>query len=406
MILERMGLEPEAYYEPEDFQFIFEYNTPETISILGNAAASISDMILQTIGREIKNLDRQKFFDKQRKREDNKTNKSERSATHGDRIQDRRGLSDTRSEIGRNGGDLRKVRYDTQDIPQKPQNGDVSEPAASRQADSAFGGDRSDSEHRWNRSTQLLKASRLRTKLRIRWAGWLIWTVWRHRRRNWWPGNWFTNNAAKIISEKAEDTASAEQSPFLPSMGICHSRPLMKPHLGSNFEDSKLRICYQYKRNRPPAENVAFLKDEYKTGGKGYISGYTCFRGFQSTAYILARVRALYTRKHPDDVGTGRQEDTELFEWGYMPQSELDKVDAYITKSLLNPSGTFTGIFRRLRIWFDTEIFHGDFVHTERIAEMLESPRSLRKSVIFKRLCGLWKTGMSCGSIIISRNTF
>ena len=163
--------------------------------------------------------------------------------------------------------------------------------------------------------------------------------------------------------------------------------------LGSNFEDSKLRICYQYKRNRPPAENVAFLKDEYKTGGKGlYIGDTPVSLWFSKHGIYIGEGESAFT-PGKNTLMTWEQADKrirELFELGrYMPQSELDKVDAYITKKLAE---SFWYLYRDIsddyESDFDTEIFHGGFpASTERIAEMLESPEKFAKICDFlKRL--------------------
>ncbi|MDO5396887.1 MAG: hypothetical protein Q4G33_03060 [bacterium] len=40
---------------------------------------------------------------------------------------------------------------------------------------------------------------------------------------------------------------------------------------GGNDRDSVMRICVQYSKNKSAEENIAFLKNEYGTGGKGFI---------------------------------------------------------------------------------------------------------------------------------------
>ena len=40
---------------------------------------------------------------------------------------------------------------------------------------------------------------------------------------------------------------------------------------GSNNRDSIINICSRYSKNKSSEENVEFLKDEYKQGGKGFV---------------------------------------------------------------------------------------------------------------------------------------
>ena len=60
MIMQRMGLQPENTFEGYDFQYIRDFNTVETMNILGNAVSTISEDILRNISRTI-HFERKKF---------------------------------------------------------------------------------------------------------------------------------------------------------------------------------------------------------------------------------------------------------------------------------------------------------------------------------------------------------
>lgn len=56
MLLCRCGLEPDAYFEPEDFSEVFNFNTPETMNALGVATRDIAESGLRAIARTVRSL--------------------------------------------------------------------------------------------------------------------------------------------------------------------------------------------------------------------------------------------------------------------------------------------------------------------------------------------------------------
>ena len=70
-LMSRCGLEPETYFEHEDFLSIFDFNTTDTIGELGTAVSQGSEQVLRQIEVVIKNYEREKL--------------AERSAEHGER---------------------------------------------------------------------------------------------------------------------------------------------------------------------------------------------------------------------------------------------------------------------------------------------------------------------------------
>ena len=57
-IISRCGYNPEAYFAPEDFAFLTEWNTPEAASALGMAVSSINQTVLREIERSIRSYER------------------------------------------------------------------------------------------------------------------------------------------------------------------------------------------------------------------------------------------------------------------------------------------------------------------------------------------------------------
>ena len=48
-LMSRCGLEPERYFDHEDFMAIFDFNTPSTIGALGTAVSQINQQVLRQI---------------------------------------------------------------------------------------------------------------------------------------------------------------------------------------------------------------------------------------------------------------------------------------------------------------------------------------------------------------------
>ena len=87
-LLSRCGLEPEGYFDHEDFLSIFDFNTPEAVAALGTAVSQSNQQVLRQIGITIQNYERAKF--------------AERSVTHGEQpdLHEERRLPDPRPEAG------------------------------------------------------------------------------------------------------------------------------------------------------------------------------------------------------------------------------------------------------------------------------------------------------------------
>ena len=63
-LLTRCGYDADIYFDDTDFEFIHDFSTYETMSILGNASNSISKMVLLEIGRTVISLERSAKFAK------------------------------------------------------------------------------------------------------------------------------------------------------------------------------------------------------------------------------------------------------------------------------------------------------------------------------------------------------
>jgi len=59
-LLSRCGIDPSEYIDDEDFQAVFDFNSPESVYALGKAVSDVSEEVLREIERTIKKYERQK----------------------------------------------------------------------------------------------------------------------------------------------------------------------------------------------------------------------------------------------------------------------------------------------------------------------------------------------------------
>jgi N12 class adenine-specific DNA methylase/adenine-specific DNA methylase len=131
-VLSRCGLEPDKYFELEDFLSIFDFNTPSTVAALGSAVSEASERVLRQIEVAVKKYEREHL--------------AERSATHGEQpdLHEERGLPDSRPDDHGADGEHREIREDAEKIPERTPSGPVQQPAAVGEAVPAPAGDRED----------------------------------------------------------------------------------------------------------------------------------------------------------------------------------------------------------------------------------------------------------------------
>ena len=149
MIMTRLGLDTELYFDTEDFSKITNFNTPETLNALGIATSDIAETALGEIARTVLALDKQnRIIADKAKADYNKTgNKTERSFD--DERTDIQGagrLQPAGSDNARTaGGDFGQVRSDETEISQGTSQNPVLQSSDELHSDGAFSGNRADS---------------------------------------------------------------------------------------------------------------------------------------------------------------------------------------------------------------------------------------------------------------------
>ena len=132
-LMSRCGLEPERYFDHEDFMAIFDFNTPATIGALGTAVSQINQQVLRQIGVTVRNAERE--ANQERSKQDEQSH---------DLYPERR-LSDSRPEAEPAAGETPgQVRQDEENLPEGTPSHPLQPDVAEREAVPAPSGDRRD----------------------------------------------------------------------------------------------------------------------------------------------------------------------------------------------------------------------------------------------------------------------
>ncbi len=130
-LMSRCGLEPETYFDHEDFLSIFDFNTPAVVNALGTAVSQSSQQVLRQIGAAIKH------YEYERSQTNERTD-----------LYPERRLPDSQPDLG--GTDRSEtpgqVRQDAEELSEGASDGVLQQPSAVREADGTSAGDRRDSE--------------------------------------------------------------------------------------------------------------------------------------------------------------------------------------------------------------------------------------------------------------------
>ena len=108
-LMSRCGLNPSDYFEHEDFLSVFDFNTRDTIAVLGSAVSNSSEQILRQIAVTVKNYEREASLQ----------NQAERTQNYGEHIElhEERGLLHPESDSIRHRDEaLGQVRQDEEEV--------------------------------------------------------------------------------------------------------------------------------------------------------------------------------------------------------------------------------------------------------------------------------------------------
>ena len=148
MMMTRLGIDTEPYFESEDFSVITNFNTPEAFNALGIATSDIAEMGLGEISRTILALDRKNRIIADRGKPDyNKAEKTSERSFDNERnhIHNAGRLQPAElNNAGTAGGDFRQIRSDETEVSQGTPQNPVLQSSDELLPDGAFGGGRTD----------------------------------------------------------------------------------------------------------------------------------------------------------------------------------------------------------------------------------------------------------------------
>ena len=150
MMMTRLGIDTEPYFEMEDFSVITNFNTPEALNALGIASSDIAEMGLGEISRTILALDRKNRIIADRGQSDyNKAENTSERSFENERadIHNAGRLQSSRPDNAQPAGsDFGQVRSDETEVSQGTPQNPVLQSSDELHPDGAFGGSRTDSD--------------------------------------------------------------------------------------------------------------------------------------------------------------------------------------------------------------------------------------------------------------------
>ena len=402
LMLQRLGFDADDYYVFEDFMGIVDFNTPEAMTLLGNAVSSISEQALreiaETIRAEVKKERQQpRFFAKSQNAEYNinaektiNTNNSDEERTDNndrkdDNLQTGGRISDTRPQSAADGQTDRQIRNDEENISQTAPQEPIHSDDVTGNADGTSVGDRRGSEtasradsieddtggehYGGTESERPVEVDRTDEQPFTFSGG----------NRDFGGGEQLS--LFPLISEQQDIIREAERRTFGSAFSI--SQQIIDEMLasGGNDKDSVLKICIEFSKNKPLADKVEFLKNEYKTGGKGFIfEGVNISFWWDEDGIRVSQGKSAQTSNELITWEQAAKRTDELLELGrYAPHETLDRMEDFE----LNHAAVSYWYMERdidydkypsLKKLFDDEWFKGGFPDsTARIKEMLKT---------------------------------
>ncbi len=301
-LLSRCGYEPSAYFDEDDFREIHDFNSIEAMSVLGTAVSDLSEQVLRTIERTLKDFERSKEYER---KEIAENNQGEWNGVHSER-----GNTDLSSEPEHTGGGTdRQVWNASQEIPQGESQSAISGNADKGNTGRTSQGDRSDGEDQTGENAsgydEVRRSDGTAQGDRSDEMGGTDEQSQTFSRRD--------NNERTHIQLNIEEAVQTEETPertafFMPENEFFdiepeqeeagqvqlslfgENIPIEKPTKpkpvffignvntvsalrdeimrGSGFLDGKFRIDEYYRKNKPDTKEFAnYLKKEYGTGG-------------------------------------------------------------------------------------------------------------------------------------------
>ena len=405
-VLQRLGINADEVFEREDFPHIMNFNTPETLSVLGNAVSSISEETLrgisETIRAEVREeiQNRKIFAEKENavynevKEKDASTINNERTDNYDrDNIHTSERVSDTELDSTADRSTDRQIRTDEAEISQTEPTEPIHELDDNGQNNGASAGgtdisDRADTEDSPEIGTDRGRERGTESERPDDVDGADEQpTPFSGRSRT--AGGGLQLSLFDLIPTEEQQRETVQRAAH-EIFGAAFSMPqqIIDEVLcdGTNDEDSIIEICIEFSKDKSVESKAEFLKNLYKTDGKGFVldgrkvSAWWNTDGIRisygdrantSTAQLISWEDAAKRIDELLDLGRFAPKDTLLQMESYEYKKAADTF--WYTKRELNFDD-----YPELREMFKDEWFDGGFPDsTERIAEILKTSAGL-----------------------------
>ena len=284
MMMSRLGVDTDGYFELDDFRDVTNFNTQETLNALGFATSDIAEMGLTEVSKTITALNRQnRIIVGQDKNEYNKVeNNDERSLDNertdlhnGGRLQPSEPETSTAA-----GGDFGQIRSDEEKVSEGTSQSPLLQSPDEGRTDTALGGSGTESQQDGGNNPEPDGTERGSDRTDES-RGYDEMGLSDELPSQLGTGNRESGSDIRLedikplpdmggqlsfIQERAEEqTTSAFSIP----------KEIIDNYLasGSGFANGKYRIYEQYQKSLSLKENADFLKKEYGTGGGTYAGG-------------------------------------------------------------------------------------------------------------------------------------
>ena len=369
-LMKRCGLNPDEFFDHEDFLSIFDFNTQDAVALLGTAVSEQSEQVFRQIAITIV-----------------KTERERRNEYERNNLREERGLSNTRPDIETSRTASRKIRENEKEISSGTSDTLIQFPTVERKTISPSIGDRQNSQQEINTDNGGLTESSASTRQdeKSDGMGRLHEQLESTGRGNHTDGAYIQLTLFPTEEEQIQRIAGSEKlSAF--SMPEEDIDSILRT--GGNSTNSIFRIVSFYQKDKSIEEKAAFLQAEYKEGGKGlYIDGEKISLWFNKEGIHIAKGDiALYARSKQVIEWTDVAERIEelLNEGQFVTQDTLEHVESFERQQLAETLWYLHQNFadKAKGQFFDEEIFNGGFPSsTNHIAKLLSDPQEVENLI-------------------------
>ena len=332
MMMSRLGLDTEYYFENSDFSDVTNFNTQDTLNALGFASSDIAEMGLTEIAKTIAALDRENriIADKSNNEYNEVEKETERSFEDGQTdLHDGGRLQPTEFGIaGTTGSESGQIRTDEEEISEGTPQGSVLQFPDERHVDDTLSrsGTESNRDGGNSRETDGSERGSNRADESDRYD---VVGSDDEQSEERSSGNREDGSGIRLSDDVKPLPSVNQQLSFLDTKAeeketsaFVIPQEVIDDTLsgGSGFENGKMRIYEQFQKSLSTKENAEFLKKEYGIGGASHSGGHDEYQNWHDAKGI--RITKGYAENRPQVLLNWNKVATRI--------SELIRMDRYL----------------------------------------------------------------------------